>query len=153
MDASGSTDEVDNGVDRADLMEVNGLDGDAVEFGLGLGHALEHGEGGVADPRIEFGFFQKITDFRPVAAVMVIVVMMMVVVGLLDQEPCASQAAADGPFGPEDDFFREVEGANGFLKQGEGNAQIEEGGAEHVPADPGRAAEMEMGRRHGVRID
>ena len=49
MDAGGGADEIDDRVDGADLVEVDGFDRDAMEFGFGLGDALEHGEGGIAD--------------------------------------------------------------------------------------------------------
>ena len=124
-----------------------------MEFGFGLGDALEHGESGGAHLRGEFGFFQEITDFRPVAAVMMVIVVMMVVVvpRSLDQKAGAGQTAADGALGLEGDFFRQAKGGNSFLKEGEGHAQIEESGAEHVAADAGGAVEMEVGR-HGCRI-
>ena len=126
-----------------------------MKLGFGLGDALEHAKGGVAHLRGEFGFFQKITDFRPVAAVMVIMVVVRVVVvaGFLNEKAGAGQTAANGALGLEGDLFRQVEGGNSFLKEGEGHAQIEESSAEHVAADAGGAAEMEVGRRHRKRID
>ena len=76
-----------------------------MEFGFGLGDALEHGEGGVAHLGIQLGLFQKITDFRPVPAVMVVVIVVMVVAGFLDQEAKTGKAAPDSLFGFEDDLF------------------------------------------------
>jgi hypothetical protein len=154
MDAGGGTDEIDDGVHGAHLVEVDGLDRDAVELGFGLGDTPEHGQGGIAHFRGEGGFFEEIMDFRPVAAVMVAMVVMMVVVpGFFHEEAGAGQAATDGALGLEDDFFRKVEGGDGLLKEGEGYAQIEESGAKHVTADAGRAAEVKVGRRHRKRID
>ena len=49
VDSGSGTDQIDDGVNRADLVKMNGLDGNAVELGLGLGHAMKHGEGGVTD--------------------------------------------------------------------------------------------------------
>ena len=85
---------------------------------------------------------------------MVTVVMMMVVMvtGLLDEKAGAGQAAADGFLRFEDHFFRELEGPDGLLKNGEGHAQIKQGGAEHVATDAGRAVEMEVSRLHLERI-
>ncbi len=119
MDAGGGADEIDDRVDGAHLVEVDGFDRDAVKLGFGPGNALKHGEGGVAHLRGEFGFFQEITDFRPVAAVMmVVVVMMMVVVSvLLHEKAGAGQTSADGAFGPQVNLFGEVERTDGFLKQ------------------------------------
>ena len=39
--------DVDNGIDRADLVEVDLVDGRAVDLGLGLGNAPEGREAGV----------------------------------------------------------------------------------------------------------
>jgi hypothetical protein len=133
-------------------MEVDVFDRDAVKLGFGLGDALEHAKGGVAHLRGEFGISQKITDFRPVAAVMVIMVV-VVVARFLNEKAGAGQTAANGALGLEEDLFRQVEGGNSFLKEGKGYAQIEESSAEHVAADTGGAAEMEVGRRHRKRID
>ncbi len=81
------------------------------------------------------------------------VVVRVVVAGFLNEKAGAGQTAADRALGLEGDLFRQVEGGNSFLKEGEGHAQIEESGAEHVAADAGGAAEMEVGRRHELRID
>jgi len=78
---------------------------------------------------------------------------MVVVALLLHEKAGAGQATADGAFGLEDDLFREVEGTDGFLKEGEGHAQIQECGAEHVATDARGTVEMEVGRRHEKRID
>ena len=79
VDAGGGADEVNDGIDRADLVKVNGFNRNTVEFGFGLGNALEHGEGGVADRGGELGFLEEVPDFRPVPAVMVAVIVVMVV--------------------------------------------------------------------------
>ena len=86
---------------------------------------------------------------------MVVGVMMMVVVlaRFLDEEAGTGETAADGFLGFQDHLFREVKGIDGFLKKGERHVQIEESGAEHVAADPGRATEVKVGRRHRKRID
>ena len=79
-------------------------------------------------------------------------VMMMVVVCFLDEEAGTGETAADGFLGFQDHLFREVKGLDGFLKKGQGHAKVEQGGAEHVATDAGGAVEMEMGRRHQIRI-
>ena len=153
VDAGGGADEIDDRVDGAHLVEVDSLNRHAMKLGLGLGDAMEHGEGGVAHLRGELGFFQKIMDIRPVPAVMVVimVMMMMVVSGLLDQKAGAGETAADGFLGIQDHLFREVKGLDSFLKKRQGHAKVEQGGAEHVATDAGGAVEMEVGR-HGCRI-
>ena len=37
---------------------------------------------------------------------------------------------------------------DGVLEEGEGHAEVEEGGSKHVSADSRRAIEMEMGSGH-----
>jgi hypothetical protein len=124
-----------------------------MKLGLGLGHALEHAEGGVANLRIQLGLFQETTDLCPVPAVMVVVIVVMVVAGFLDQEAKTGKAAPDSLFGFEGDLFGQLQGGNGLLKEGERYAQMEEGSTEHVATDAGRTVEMEMGCRHEMRID
>ena len=41
MDAGGRGDDVDDGVDRADFVEVDLVDGDIVDFGLGRAEKLK----------------------------------------------------------------------------------------------------------------
>jgi hypothetical protein len=105
MDAGRGADEVDNRVDGTDLVEVDGFDRHAMKLGFGLGHALEHAEGGVANFRIQLGLFQEITDFGPVPAVMVVVIVVMVVAGFLDQEAETGKAAPNSLFSFEGDLF------------------------------------------------
>ena len=84
---------------------------------------------------------------------MVVIVMMMVVAGFLDQEAKTGKAAPDSLFGFEGDLFGQLQGGNDLLKDGQGYAQMEEGGTEHVATDAGRTVEMEVGCRHEKRID
>jgi hypothetical protein len=84
---------------------------------------------------------------------MMVVIMMVVVARLLDQEAEASQAAPDRFFGFKDNLFGEVERSHGLLKDRKWDSQMKNGGTKHVAADAGGAVEMEVGRRHGKRID
>jgi hypothetical protein len=58
MDSGGGTDKIYDRVDRTDFVKMDGLNRDAVEFGLGFGHALKHGEGGVTHLGIQFRFLE-----------------------------------------------------------------------------------------------
>ncbi len=49
VDSGGCTDQIDDRVDRADFVKMNGLDGYAVKLGFGLGHAMKHSEGGITN--------------------------------------------------------------------------------------------------------
>ena len=84
---------------------------------------------------------------------MMVVIMMVVVTGLLDQKTKAGETSPDGLFRFENDFFGELKGGDSLLKDRQGHSQMEKGGAKHVAADAGRAVEMEVGGRHGKRID
>ena len=84
--------------------------------------------------------------------VMVVTMVMMVVsmvVGGDDEETGTGDSAADTAFGLESDLFRKAKGLDCLLKGGEGYAQIEESGSEHVPADARGTIEVKMGRGHG----
>ena len=153
MDSGGGADQVDNRIHGPDLVEMDGFHRNPVKLGFGLGHMLEHGEGGAAHFRGQPGFLQKIADLRPVPAVMMVVIMMMVVTGFLDQKTKAGETSPDSLFRFENDFFGELKAGDRLLKDRQGHAQMEKCGAEHVSADAGRAVEMEVGCRHGKRID
>lgn len=80
---------------------------------------------------------------------MVAVIMRVVMMSrFLDQKASAGQATADRSFRLEKHFFGKMEGGNCFLKKGEGDPEIQQGGAEHIAADAGRTIEMEMGGGH-----
>ena len=57
VDADGGADKIDDGVHGTHFVEVDGFDGNAVELGFGLGHAMKHGEGGVTNWGKKFGIF------------------------------------------------------------------------------------------------
>jgi hypothetical protein len=58
VDSGCGTDKIYDRVDRADFVKMDGIDGYAVELGLGFSYALKHGEGGVADLGIELRFLE-----------------------------------------------------------------------------------------------
>jgi hypothetical protein len=55
FDGNGAADDVDDGIDRSHLVEVDRLDGDRVHPGLGRRQTAEHPLGAVADRRREPG--------------------------------------------------------------------------------------------------
>jgi hypothetical protein len=108
VNTGGSADEIDNGIDRADLVEVDGFDGDAMQFGFGFSDALKHGKGGVANLLGQLRFFEEVADFRPVAAVVMVMIVVMMVARFLDQETETGKAAPDSIFGLQHDLFGQV---------------------------------------------
>ncbi len=65
-------DDVDDGVDGADLVEVDLLDGDVVDAGLGGAEQLEGADGGVLDRRGERGVLDELADDGQRAAMHVV---------------------------------------------------------------------------------
>lgn len=120
VQAGGGANKVNDGVDRADFVKVDGIDGDAVELGFGGGDTLEQGEGGVAHEGGEFRFLEKVADFCPVAAMRVGV--RVGVIRFVDKKARAREAAAESAFGLQGDFFGEGESGDGILVKGEGHA-------------------------------
>jgi hypothetical protein len=58
MDSGGGTDKIHDRVDRTDFVKMDGLNWDAMEFGLGFSHALKHGEGRFTHLGIQFRFLE-----------------------------------------------------------------------------------------------
>ena len=69
--------DISDGIHRADLVEMNLLRRQAVDFALGLCNALKHGDGFFLHPRRQFAAPDEFFDFlkRPVLVVMMGVVM------------------------------------------------------------------------------
>lgn len=81
---------------------------------------------------------------------MVAVIMGVVMVSrFLNEEASAGETAADRPFRLKKYFFWKLKGGNRLLEKRKGNAEVEEGGAEHVATDAGGTIKMEMGGGHG----
>ena len=84
---------------------------------------------------------------------LMVVILMMVGTGFLDQKTKAGETSPDRLFSFENDLFGKVQGGDGLLKHGKRDAEMEQGGAEHVAANAGGTIEMKMGCRHRKRID
>ena len=156
MEADGSYDDIHDRIDRTDLVKMDFVDRFSVETGLGFGDTVKDLEGGLFDGGSEVGVFEKGTDLSPRATVFVLmgvivgvrVVMGIVFVRSFDKKAGAGQATSERSLRFQDHFFREVEALDGVLKEREGDAEVEQGGREHVPADAGGAIEMEVGGGH-----
>ena len=156
MEADGSDDNIHDRVDRTHLVKMDFVHQFSVKAGLGFGDTVKDLEGGLFDGGSEVGVFEKGTDLSPRATVCVlmgVIVRMRVVVGFVfvrsfDKKTGAGQATSERSLRFQDDFFREVEALDGVLKERERDAEVEEGGSKHVPADAGGAIEMEVGDRH-----
>jgi hypothetical protein len=86
MDADGGHDNIDDRIDRTDLVKMNIVDQFSVKTGLGFGDAVKDLEGGVFDGGSEVGVLKKGTDLSPRATVLVfmgVIVRVRVVMGLV----------------------------------------------------------------------
>ena len=156
MDADGGHDNIDDRIDCTDLVKMNFVDKFSVEAGLGFGDAVKDLEGGLFDGGSEVGVLEEGTNLSPRATVLVfmrVVVRVRVVMGVVFvrgfyKEACTGQSTSDRSLRFQDHFCREVKTLDSVLKEGEGHAEVEEGGSKHVSADSGRTIEMEMGSEH-----
>ena len=73
LDAGAGADDIDDGVDRADFVEVDLLDGDVVDFGFGGAEQLEGADGEVLHGLGEGGGVDEVADDGEGAAVGVLV--------------------------------------------------------------------------------
>lgn len=156
MDADGGHDNIDDRIDCTDLVKMNFVDKFSVEAGLGFGDAVKDLEGGLFDGGSEVGVLEEGTNLSPRATVLVfmrVVVRVRVVMGVVFvrgfyKEAGAGQSTSERSLRFQDHFCREVKTLDSVLKEGEGHAEVEEGGSKHVSADSGRTIEMEMGGGH-----
>ena len=156
MEADGSGDNIHDRIDRTHLVKMDFVDRFSVETGLGFGDTVKDLEGGLFDGGSEVGVLEKGTDLSPRATVFVLmgvivgvrVVMGIVFVRSFDKKAGAGQATSERSLRFQDHFFREVKTLDSILKEGEGHAEVEEGGSKHVSADSGGTIEMEMGGGH-----
>src|SRR5690606_37729315 len=72
VESNGGADDVYDGVERADFVEVNFLDIHAVDSGFGFAEAAEDADGGLFDRRIERALVDDLLDRGQRAVVMVV---------------------------------------------------------------------------------
>jgi hypothetical protein len=156
MEADGSYDDIHDRIDCTDLVKMYFVHQFSVKTGLGLGDAVKDFEGGLFDGGSEVGVLEEGTDLSPRATVFVlmgVIVRVRVVMGIVfvrsfDKEAGTGQATSERSLRFQDHFFREVKTLDSVLKEGEGHAEVEEGGSKHVSTDSGGTIEMEMGGGH-----
>ena len=156
MEADGSYDDIHDRIDCTDLVKMDFVDQFSVKTGLGFGDAVKDLEGGLFDGGSEVGVLQEGTDLSPRATVFVlmgVIVRVRVVMGIVFvrsfyKEACTGEATSERSLHFQDHFFREVKTLDSVLEEGEGHAEVEEGGSKHVSADSGGTIEMEMGSGH-----
>ena len=156
MEADGSDNDIHDRIDCTDLVKMDFVDEFSVKAGLGFGDAVKDLEGGLFDGGSEVGVLEEGTDLSPRATVLVfmaVIVRVRVVMGIVFvrsvyKEAGTGQATSERSLRFQDHFFREVKTLDSVLKEGEGHAEVEEGGSKHVSADSGRTIEMEMGGGH-----
>jgi len=158
VEADGSYDDIHDRIDRTDLVKMDFVDQFSVKTGLGFGDTEKDFEGGLFDGGGEVRFLQEGTDLSPRATVLVfmgVIVRVRVVMGIVsvrsfNKEAGTGQATSERSLRFQDHFFREVKTFDSFLKEREGQAEVEEGGGKHVSADSGGTIEMEVGGGHTI---
>ena len=154
MDADGGHDNIDDRIDCTDLVKMDFVDQFSVKTGLGFGNTVKDLEGGVFDGWNEVGVLKEVTDLSPRPTVLVFmrvrVVMGVVFVRGFYKEAGTGQAPSERSLRFQDHFFREVKTLDSILKEGEGHAEVEEGGGKHVSANSGGTIEMKMGGGHTI---
>ena len=86
MDADGGHNNIDDRIDRTNLVKMDFVDEFSVKAGLGFGDAVKDLEGGLFDGGSEVGVLQEGTDLSPRATVFVlmgVVVRVRVVMGIV----------------------------------------------------------------------
>jgi hypothetical protein len=156
MYADGSYDDIHDRIDRTDLVKMDFVDQFSVKTGLGFGDAVKDIEGSLFNGGSEVGGLEEGTDLSPRATVFVlmgVIVRVRVMMGIVfvrsfNKETCTGEATSERSLHFQDHFFREVKALDSVLEEGEGHAEVEEGGGKHVSADSGGTIEMEMGGGH-----
>jgi hypothetical protein len=128
MDADGGDDDIDDRIDRADLVKMDFVDQFSVKTGFGLCDAMKDFEGGLFDGGSEVGVLEEGTNLSPRATVFVVmrmlvmrVVMRIVFMRGFDNETGTSQTASESALRFQDHFFREVKTLDSILKEGQGH--------------------------------
>ena len=144
--SGGGADDVDDGVDCADLVEVDLFDGDGMDDGFGLAEKLEGAAGAGFYGVGERGGGDDLEDGGEVAVGGVCLGVWGLGVGGWgefggeDVDFGAGDAAADDFAGLE--ARADVESGGGLFKEGEGDASVDERAEEHVATDAGEAVEV-----------
>ena len=167
MEAVAGTDNVGNGIDRTDFVEVDFVDGEAVNRGFGFAEDLEDATGGGFDGGGDFGFVDQLEDLGEAAMVVivslfvgVIVLMTMIVIMSVllvcrqvsdeDVKLGGGDAVADGffgfVFGTEAEVFKTVDE---FVSVGSGVDQCADG---HVSAYAGEGVKVGYSHVFGCLI-
>src|SRR5262249_26027862 len=134
------SDHVDDGVECADLVELDALDRHAVHLRLGLGQTPEDGEGALPHPGRERAAGEEITDRDPrtMAVMGRIVGVAVVKVGMLPVNAHVELRRGDGgalrPLRPDLDAL-EPERAYRLAHALDREAEIEQRADGHVTAD------------------
>jgi hypothetical protein len=114
MDADGGHNNIDDRIDRTDLVKMDFVDEFSVKTGLGFGDAVKDFEGGLFDGGSEVGVLEEGTDLSPRATVLVfmrVIVRVRVVMGVVFvrgfyKEAGTGQATSERSLRFQDHFFR-----------------------------------------------
>jgi len=125
--------DVNNGVNGADFVEMNFFDGDIVDFSFGLAEAAEDFAGVFGGARSERCAVDHFQDVRKMA--------MMMRVASFDVNFCGGNGFAFDAFGGDGPAV-EMELAQLGFEGGEFEAGVDEGAENHVAADAGETVEV-----------
>ncbi len=148
----GRADDVHDGIHRADFVKVNFAGRQAVNFSLGLGDALKHGNGFLLHPRGEFAPRDQFLDFGKIASVIgrmivarPVFTMVIVIVRVFVGEMNIKFHAGDGGFLPARNvkvIAVELELFQLAFELARVHAEIEQRGDEHVSGDAAEEVEV-----------
>jgi hypothetical protein len=165
--ADGGADDIDEGVDGSDFVEVDLVDGAVVDFGFGGSESFEDADCGGFGGARDVGGGDDGADFGEAASVrMGVGVRGMMSAGAmlsLFPEDLAGKiffsigvnvdfGGGDAVAGDAGNFElgAEVEGGDGFFEKVGGDTGVEESAEKHVSADAGKA--VEVGKAHGKTV-
>jgi hypothetical protein len=144
FEADAGADDVDDGIDRADFVKMDLLDGQVVDFGFGFGEAGEDFAGAFGGAGRELRFFNAIQNDRKPAVVMAF--------GGRDMHVRGENLAALHFFRGDGPAFETK-----FAQLGFDGAQIGAGvdqrAEDHVAADAGEAIEIGGSSHHEINCN
>ena len=141
VEADRRADDVGDGIDGADFVEVHLLDRAAVDLGLGLGQLLEDAFGQIFLAGSERAAVDHGRDVVQVA---------VFVLGLVLDRDLRGAEAFLFDFRADESAAGEAQGIDAGLDGGEFGAGVDEGAERHVAADSART--IEIGNSHGILL-
>jgi len=133
FETDGGADDIEDGVDRSDFVEMDLVYRDLVDFGFGFGEAGENFSGTIGGAGGEGSISDALEDDREVA--------MMVVFAGVDFDVGGEEGSPLDFFGGDGPVF-EAEFAEFGFDGAEGGTGVDQGAEDHIAADAGEAVEI-----------